>query len=86
LLLAAMALPVGAAAPLAAWGLLKLIAICTNIAYYQTFSTVMPTFPAVLPLWSIAVPVVGGLIIGLMAGTGPRKSAAMGFPRLSRPS
>jgi CIC family chloride channel protein len=80
LLLAAMAVPVSAGAALAAWGLLKLIAVCTNIAYHQTLSTVMPTFPAVLPLWSIAIPVVGGLIIGLMARYGSEKIRGHGIP------
>jgi hypothetical protein len=33
-------------AAVAAYVLLKLIALCTNLAYYQTVSTVMRDFPA----------------------------------------
>jgi CIC family chloride channel protein len=80
LLLAAMAAVAGAAGTVAAFLLLKLIALCTNLAYYRSVSTVMRDFPAHLPLWSIAVPVAGGLIIGLMARFGSEKIRGHGIP------
>jgi CIC family chloride channel protein len=71
---------VGVGGALAAWLLLKLIAVCTNIAYHQTFSTVLTSFPATLPLWTIAIPVAGGLIIGLMARYGSERIRGHGIP------
>ena len=65
---------------MAAFVLLRLIALCTNLAYYQTVSTVMRDFPAHLPLWTIAIPVAGGLIIGLMARYGSEKIRGHGIP------
>jgi CIC family chloride channel protein len=60
--------------------LLRLIELVTNLAYYQTVSTVMRDFPAHLPLWTIGVPVAGGLIIGLMARYGSEKIRGHGIP------
>ena len=80
LLLAAMAMVVGVVSALAAWMLLKLIALCTNIAYYQYVSTTLRSFPATLPAWTIGIPVVGGLIIGLMARYGSERIRGHGIP------
>lgn len=80
LLLSGMAAIAGLGGALAAWVLLKLIALCTNLAYYQTISTQMRAFPAHLPLWSIGIPVIGGLIIGLMARYGSEKIRGHGIP------
>ena len=80
LLLAAMAAVVGIAGSLSAWALLKLIALCTNLAYYQTISTKLRDFPNVLPAWTIAIPVIGGLIRGLMALFGSEKIRGHGIP------
>jgi CIC family chloride channel protein len=80
LLLAAMAAVAGAGGTVAAFVLLRLIALVTNLAYYQTVSTVMRDFPAHLPLWTIGVPVAGGLIIGLMARYGSEKIRGHGIP------
>ena len=80
LLLAVMAMVVGVASALAAWMLLKLIALCTNIAYYQHISTTMRNFPETLPAWTIGIPVIGGLIIGLMARYGSEKIRGHGIP------
>ena len=80
LLLAWMAAIVGTASAGAAWVLLRLIAIVTNLAYFQRFATTLPVFPAHLPLWTIAIPVLGSLIIGLMARYGSEKIRGHGIP------
>jgi H+/Cl- antiporter ClcA/CBS domain-containing protein len=80
LLLALMASGVGALGAGAAWVLLRLIALFTNLAYFQRLSATMPAFPAHLPLWSIAIPVLGSLVIGLMARYGSEKIRGHGIP------
>lgn len=62
-------------------GLLALIALCTNAFYYLRFSTV-PASPADSPLgWlMVVVPIVGALIIGLMARYGSERIRGHGIP------
>lgn len=81
LLLAGLAIPVGILGTLAAWLLLTLIHLCTNLFFFQTFSTIEHS-PALnhLGLWSILVPVVGGLLVGLMARFGSEKIRGHGIP------
>ena len=71
--LALMAALVGSLGAGAAFLLLRLIALFTNLAYYGRFSVAHANIPAHLPLWSIAIPVTGSLIIGLMARYGSDK-------------
>src|ERR1700744_4117062 len=61
--------------------LLKLIAISTNAFFYHRFSTVSVT-PAGSPLghWMVIVPVLGGLIVGVMARYGSDKNRGHGIP------
>ena len=80
LLLAGMAVLVGMAGTAAAYLLLKLIALFTNLAYYGEISTTLRSFPASLPAWTILVPVAGGLMIGLMARFGSDKIRGHGIP------
>jgi H+/Cl- antiporter ClcA/CBS domain-containing protein len=80
LLLAAMAVVIGVMGAVAAWFLLRMIALFTNLAYYQKISTVLAPFPAHLPVWTIAIPVVGSLIVGLMARYGSEKIRGHGIP------
>ncbi len=80
LLLAGMAVVAGCGGAAAAYVLLKLIALCTNLAYFQTASFAQRPFPDHLPLWTIIVPVIGGLIIGLMARYGSEKIRGHGIP------
>jgi chloride channel protein, CIC family len=81
LLLAAMALVAGTMGAFAAWVLLKLIALCTNLAYFQHFSDATVHFDGMhLPLWTIAVPVAGSLIVGFMAYFGSEKIRGHGIP------
>jgi len=80
LLLAAMASLVGVLGSAAAFALLHLIGLVTNLAYYGQVSTVLRPFPATLPLWTILIPVAGSLIIGLMARYGSEKIRGHGIP------
>jgi H+/Cl- antiporter ClcA len=80
LLLAGMAVVVGIAGALAAFVLLRLIALFTNLAYFQRVGFTLPDFPAHLPAWTILVPVIGSLIIGFMARYGSEKIRGHGIP------
>ena len=81
LLLSAMALIIGAISAVVAWVLLWLIAAITNLAFFQRFSAT-PVTPqeAHLGWWVVAVPVIGSLIIGLMARYGSPKIRGHGIP------
>ena len=81
LLLAALALPIGAMSALLAKVLLWLIAFITNLAYFHRISA-GPATPQEhhLGYWSILVPVVGAIIIGLMARYGSEKIRGHGIP------
>jgi len=71
----------GVAAVLVAKSLLLLINLVTNAAYYQRFSFSLAT-PAMAPLaWlSIFIPVVGGLVVGVMARFGSSAIRGHGIP------
>ena len=80
-LLMAMALVVGCAGAGAAWALYHLISLATNIAYYGRFSAALVGPPThALGWWTVLVPVVGCLIIGLMARFGSEKIRGHGIP------
>ena len=81
LLLCALALPIGAIGAFVAKGLLWLIAVFTNLAFFLRFSAA-PVSPQESPLgaWVIVVPVIGALIIGLMARYGSEKIRGHGIP------
>jgi H+/Cl- antiporter ClcA len=61
--------------------LLKLIGLCTNLFFFQRWSTAMSS-PAdsTLGPWMVLVPVVGALIIGLMARYGSERIRGHGIP------
>src|SRR5690242_4575520 len=81
LVLGAMALVIGTMGAASAWVLLKLIALFTNLFYFQKFSTASVSFVGLhLTAWTIAIPVVGSLIIGLMARFGSEKIRGHGIP------
>ena len=81
LLLSAMALIIGAISAVVAWVLIWLIAVITNLAFFHRFSDSSATpQDAHLGLWVILVPVVGSLIIGLMARYGSPKIRGHGIP------
>ena len=81
-LLTAVAPVIGAGGAALAVFLLRAIAFCTNIFYYHRFSLAMvgpagsPEPPWIMPL----VPVVGGIIVGLMAHYGSDKIRGHGIP------
>lgn len=81
LLLSAMAVVVGLASALVAKALVWLIAVFTNLTFYQRFSSdfVSPTNHH-LGAFVIFAPVVGGLIIGLLARYGSEKIRGHGIP------
>src|SRR5918911_2256866 len=81
LLLSLMALVIGALSAVVAKVLVWLIAVITNLVFYQRFS---PEFlsPAQhrLGMLVILAPVAGGLVIGLMARYGSEKIRGHGIP------
>jgi len=79
--IAAIAAVVGGLSALAAWTLLHLIRFFTNLFFFQTLSD-RPVSPAAntLGLAVIAVPAIGGLVIGLMARFGSEKIRGHGIP------
>ena len=81
LLLSVLALPIGAFGALVAYALVWLIGVITNLAYFHRFSSTFVS-PADhhLGAWSVLVPVVGGLIIGVMARFGSEKIRGHGIP------
>jgi H+/Cl- antiporter ClcA/predicted transcriptional regulator len=81
LVLSVMAAVVGSFGAGAAWVLLKLIMLATNLAYFHRFSVAPVDFATEhLSVWSIGVPVLGGLIVGLMARFGSEKIRGHGIP------
>lgn len=81
LILSAMAVVIGVISSLVAWVLLWLIAVITNLAFFHRFSavTALPQ-DSHLGAWIIIVPVIGALLIGLMARYGSEKIRGHGIP------
>ncbi|NJC71167.1 chloride channel protein [Planosporangium thailandense] len=82
LLITAWALPVGVVSALAAWGLLHLIGLVTNLVFYRRAATglVAPGLVHHDPLLVLTAPVAGGLVIGMMARFGSEKIRGHGMP------
>jgi chloride channel protein, CIC family len=81
LLLSLMAILIGAISALVAFALVWLIGLITNLAFFQRLSADF-TSPAQnhLGVWVILVPILGGLIIGLMARYGSEQIRGHGIP------
>jgi chloride channel protein, CIC family len=81
LLLSLMAVVIGAISALVAKALVWLIAVITNLTFYQRFSSdfISPTNHH-LGILVIFAPVIGGLIIGLIARYGSEKIRGHGIP------
>jgi len=81
LLLCLLALPIGAIGAVVAKALLWLIAVITNAAFFLRWSSA-PVTPVGNHLggWVIIVPVIGALLIGLMARYGSEKIRGHGIP------
>src|SRR5690349_14307030 len=77
-----MAVFIGVASAFVALVLTKLIGFFTNVFYYQRFAIGEMTSPAGhhLGAWSVFIPIIGGLIIGLMARYGSEKIRGHGIP------
>lgn len=79
--IAGLAIVIGALCAVVAVILLNLIAFFTNLFYFQQISLQMrPPAQSHLGWWSILVPVLGGLIIGLMARFGSDRIRGHGIP------
>jgi len=77
-----LAIVIGVVSSGIAWLLLRLIAFFTNIFFFQTFSFATGNTPAqsTLGYLIVVVPIVGGLIIGLMAKYGSDRIRGHGIP------
>lgn len=81
LLLCALSVPIGAIAALVAKALLWLIAVFTNAAFFLRWSDEPVTLTGHhFGWWGVLVPVLGGLVIGLMARYGSEKIRGHGIP------
>ncbi|AWB24657.1 CBS domain-containing protein [Methylobacterium currus] len=81
LVLVAMAVVIGLAGTVAAWGLLALIALVTNLAWFGRFDVGIASLAGAKPsLWMVCLPPLGGLVIGLMARFGSEKIRGHGIP------
>jgi chloride channel protein, CIC family len=82
LVIAALALPVGAVSACVAWALLRLIGLITNAIFYHRLETtlVAPGVGHHNPLVVLFAPIAGGLVIGLMARYGSEKIRGHGMP------
>ena len=82
MLITGLALPIGAAAALAAWCLLRLIGLITNAVFYRRTSTALVApGGGHHPWWLVLLaPIVGGLVIGIMARYGSEKIRGHGMP------
>jgi CIC family chloride channel protein len=81
LILAALAIVVGTGGALAAWVLSRLISLVTNLAWFGTFSAESRNVADNTLGWiGVLIPVIGCLIIGLMARFGSEKIRGHGIP------
>ncbi len=81
LALIAMAVVVGTGGAFATWLLVSLISLVSNVVWFGKFSLAAESLAHARPsLWMLVVPVIGGLIIGLMARFGSEKIRGHGIP------
>jgi chloride channel protein, CIC family len=82
LLMAALAAPIGALAAAAAWCLLRLIGLVTNLVFYQRWAVDLIAPGAQHHPWWLVLgaPVAGGLVVGVMARLGSEKIRGHGMP------
>src|ERR1700683_3300790 len=81
LLLCLLAVPIGVIGAAVAKALLWLIAVITNAAFFLRWSSA-PVTPGASHLgwWLVLVPVIGSLVVGLMARYGSEKIRGHGIP------
>jgi len=81
LVVTALALPIGACGALAAWVLTRLIGLITNGVFHHRVSSDLVSPGEHVSWWLVlTAPVVGGLIVGLMARYGSEKIRGHGMP------
>lgn len=81
IMLAAMALVVGTGGAFGAWILVKLIALATNLFWFGRLSADHSVITDASVGWAVVVvPVIGSLIVGLMARFGSDKIRGHGIP------
>lgn len=82
LLILVLGLPIGALGAVAAWVLVRLIGLVTNLVFYWRWDFALVAPGAVHhPWWLVlAAPVVGGLVVGVMARFGSEKIRGHGMP------
>ncbi|MGN6464811.1 MAG: chloride channel protein [Rhizobiaceae bacterium] len=81
LFIAAVAVVVATAGVAVGYALLKLIHLCTNIAYFGEFSLAnLHIEDNRIGWWAVLVPVAGAFIVGLMARFGSEKIRGHGIP------
>lgn len=81
LILIAMAVLIGSAGAFAAWILVSLIQLVTNVVWMGRVSTDEVSFANIQPsVWMVAAPILGGIVIGLMARFGSEKIRGHGIP------
>jgi H+/Cl- antiporter ClcA len=81
LFIAAVAVVVATAGVAVGYILLKLIYLCTNIAYFGEFSLAnLHIENNKLGWWAVLIPVAGSLVVGLMARFGSEKIRGHGIP------
>ena len=83
LAISALAITIAGAAAVLAEVLRALMAIVTNLSFYGRVSSA-PTSPAGnhLGLWVIGVPIIGGIVVGLMARYGSTAIRGHGIPEV----
>src|SRR5215472_12304982 len=76
-----VAVGIGLLGAVVAWALLRLIGLFTNLFFFQRWDTAFAS-PATnsLGLLAVLVPVLGGLIVGLMARYGSERIRGHGIP------
>jgi len=80
IMLTVAAIPVGIGAALGAWLLIRLIAVATNLFWFGRLSASrVEITDAHLGLLTVAIPAIGGLLIGLMARFGSEKIKGHGI-------
>ena len=81
LVLALLAVPIGLIGALLAWLLLNLIGLVTNLLFFGRVAYDLVS-PAAAPtsIWIVIVPVLGGLVVGLMARYGSERIRGHGIP------
>ena len=79
--LTAMAVIIGAMSAFVAYALVWLIGAITNLVYYHRLSSSLVSPAAnTLGWWAVLIPMVGGLIVGLMARYGSERIRGHGIP------